>query len=372
MNRPFRIIVALVLLLTGAVAAEVAAAQVRIKDIVRLQGIRDNQLVGYGLVVGLNSSGDSLRNSPFTANSMRAMLNRMGITPGDDAMRTRNVAAVLVTANMPPLVNRGSRIDVSVSSIGDASSLAGGTLIITPLVGADGEIYAVAQGALIVSGFSEEGAAAEITNNSPTTARIPNGAVVEKQAPGDLESEPEMILELINPDFNTVVEVTDAINEFTRGEHKRPLARERDHRSIVIARPSHITAARFFAQIGSLAVTPDKPARIVVDERTGTVIIGSNVRISTVAVTHGNLTVSVVEAPRVVQPAPFSDGVTAVEPSTFIEAVEQDAALGIVEGASLAELVNGLNRMGAKPAGIIAILQGIKSAGALQASIVVQ
>ena len=349
-----------------------AVAGVRVKDIVSIQGVRDNQLIGYGLVVGLNSTGDSLRNAPFTESSMRAMLDRMGVGAGEETIRTKNVAAVLVTAKLPSFINPGSAIDVTVSSVGDAESLQGGTLVATPLYGADGEIYAVAQGALVVSGFSASGQAAEITTSTPTSGRVPNGALVERAAPGNLDGEDNLVLELINPDFNTVIEVTDRINDFTAARYGRKLAAERDQRSIIVHRPKGLTNARFFAAIGSIEVTPDIPARIVVDERTGTVVIGADVRISRVAITHGGLTVSVTEDPQVVQPLPLSRGVTAQEPNTFVDAVEAGGALGIVEGTSLSQLVNGLNSMGAKPSGIIAILQAIKSARAINATLIVQ
>lgn len=349
-----------------------AEAKVRIKDIVSIQGVRDNQLIGYGLVVGLKSTGDSLRNSPFTESSMRAMLDRMGVGAGEESIRTKNVAAVLVTARLPAFINPGSAVDVTVSSIGDAESLQGGTLVATPLYGADGEIYAVAQGSLVVSGFSAAGDAAEITTSTPTSARVPNGALVEREAPGNLEGESQLVLELINPDFNTVIEVTDRINEFTAGRFGGRLATERDHRSIVVRKPKGISNTRFFAAIGNIEVSPDSPARIVVDERTGTVVIGSDVRISEVAITHGGLTVSVVEDPKAVQPLPFSRGVTAEEPNTYVDVQETGGALGIVDGPSLRDLVNGLNSMGAKPSGIIAILQAIKSAGAIHATLIVQ
>lgn len=360
------------ILLLSMMTAATAGASVRIKDIVTIQGVRDNQLVGYGIVVGLKSTGDSLRNSPFTENTIRAMLDRIGVSAGNAAIRTNNVAAVLVTANLPAYINPGSSVDVTVSSIGDAESLQGGTLIATPLYGADGEVYAVAQGNLIVSGFSAAGEAAEVTAATPTAGRVPNGATVERAAPGNLEDEPLLVLELFNPDFNTVIEVTDRINEFTLRQFGRELAVERDHRSIEVHKPQGISNTRFFASIGELKVTPDMPARIVVDERTGTVVIGAEVRISRVAITHGSLTVSVAESPTIVQPNPFSDGETAYEPNTFVDVNEDGGAIGIVEGPTLSELVNGLNMMGAKPSGIIAMLQAIKSAGAIHAELIVQ
>ena len=349
-----------------------AQANVRIKDIVSLQGVRDNQLIGYGLVVGLAGSGDSLRNSPFTENSLKAMLDRLGIGQSNVGMRTKNVAAVVVTAKLPAFANPGLKIDVTVSSIGDASTLRGGTLLLTPLYGADGEIYAAGQGGLIVSGFSAGGAGAEVTNNVPTTARIPGGASVETSAPGNLNKEKKLVLQLTNPDFNTVISITDRINQYTKQKYGRRLAQERDQLSLEIVAPASVSNARFFASIGNLTIRPDTPARIIIDERTGTVIIGSNVKVSRVAITHGGLTVSITELPKIIQPEPFSNGVTAVESNTIVNVSEDGSAIGIVEGPDLQQLVMGLNMMGAKPTGIIAILQGIKSAGAIQAELVVQ
>ena len=348
------------------------SAQVRIKDIVALQGVRENQLLGYGLVVGLNATGDSLRNSPFTEASMKSMLDQLGIGRSNDDFRTKNVAAVLVTAKLPPFANKGTRIDLNISSIGDASSLRGGTLIFTPLFGGDGKIYASAQGGLVVSGFSAEGEAAEVSSSNPTAARIPNGGIVETPAPGNLNDEDFLILQLSNPDFDTAIAIVDRINEFARRTYNQKLATEIDHQSVVVNIPKSVSPTRFYASLGRLTIEPDTPARIIVDERTGTVIIGSRVKVSTVAITHGGLTVSVAEFPEVVQPLPFSEGETAVEPNTEIRISEDGSALGIVQGPDLQQLVNGLNMMGAKPTGIIAILQGIKSAGALQAELIVQ
>jgi len=347
-------------------------ADVRIKDIVSLQGMRENQLIGYGLVVGLNGTGDSLRNSPFTESSMKSMLDKLGIGQRDISMRTRNVAAVLVTASLPAFANPGLKIDVTASSIGDSSSLRGGTLVFTPLYGGDGEIYAAAQGSLVVGGFSAEGEAAQITSNVPTTARIPDGATVEVSAPGNLNREKKLVLQLVNPDFNTSIAITDVINKYTSKNYGKKLARERDNLSVEIVRPENISNARFFAAIGNLMIVPDTPARIVIDERTGTVIIGANVKVSRVAITHGGLTISVTELPKTSQPLPFTDGQTNVDPDTVINVIENGSSIGIVDGPDLIQLVKGLNMMGAKPTGIIAILQGIKSAGAIQAELVVQ
>jgi flagellar P-ring protein FlgI len=344
----------------------------RIKDIAILQSARDNQLVGYGLVIGLQGSGDGLRNSPFTEQSMRAMLENLGIATEGGRMRANNVAAVIVTANLPPFVQSGARIDVTVSSLGDASSLAGGTLIMTPLRAADGEIYAVAQGPVLVSGFSAQGQAEQLSQGVPTTGRVPNGAIVEREVEQRLGDLRQLILQLRNPDFSTAVRVTDSINEFALARYGRRVAAEQDARTVSINKPDGISTARFFAELENIPVYSDSPARVVVDERSGTIVIGQDVKIARVAVSHGALTVRITEMPRIVQPEPFSRGETAVEPFTAIEASRPDSKVAILDGPDLQTLVAGLNRLGVKPDGIIAILQGIKSAGALQAELVIQ
>lgn len=344
----------------------------RIKNIVSLQGVRANQLVGYGLVIGLNATGDSLRNSPFTEQSLQAMLDRMGVNIRKQTTRTRNSAAVIVTAELPAFVQTGATIDVTVSSLGDATSLLGGSLIMTPLYGADNLIYAVAQGPVTVSGFQAEGAAQTVTQNVPTSGRIPNGALVERAAPGQFIDVEMIGLELRNPDFGTAVRIADAINAYGMERFGVELARAADLRSVAVRRPPQIAATRLMAEIGEILVAPDVPARIVIDERTGTIVVGRDVQISTVAVTHGNLVVSVTETPQVSQPLPFSEGQTVVTPETDISTYEQGGMLRIVRGTNLHVLVAGLNRIGLKPRGIIAILQAIKSSGALQADLVVQ
>ncbi|NJO22892.1 MAG: flagellar basal body P-ring protein FlgI [Sphingomonadales bacterium] len=347
-------------------------AGTRIKDIVSVQGVRPNQLIGYGLVIGLNGTGDSLRNAPFTGQSIQSMLDRMGVNVRNANPRTKNVAAVIVTAELPAFVGMGSRIDVTVSSLGDATSLAGGSLVMTPLSGADNVIYAVAQGPLAVTGFSSQGKAETLTQGVPTTGRIPNGALVEREAPGRLSEEKTLVLELRNPDFNTAVRIADAINAYSVDRFGLRVAREEDLRSIVLRRPQTIGAARFIAEIGDLVAEPDVPARIVIDERTGTIVIGKDVQISTVAVAHGNLTVRVTENTKVSQPAPFSDGQTVVAPESYVSADQNGGNLAVIRGTTLQSFVGGLNKIGLKPQGIIAILQAIKSAGALQADLVVQ
>jgi len=344
----------------------------RIKDIATLQAARDNQLVGYGLVIGLKGSGDGLRNSPFTEQSVRAMLENLGIATEGGRIRATNVAAVIVTANLPPFVRSGTRIDVNVSSLGDAASLAGGTLVMTPLRAADGEIYAVAQGSVIVAGFQAQGQAEQLTQGVPTSGRVPNGAIVEREVEGGFGGMASMTLQLRNPDFSTAVRITDAINRFTNVHYGKPVAAEQDSRTVVIRKPAGISTARFFAELENIEVQSDSPAKVVVDERTGTIVIGQDVRIARVAISHGALTVRITEMPRVVQPEPFSRGETEVEPFTAIEAERPDSRVAILDGPNLQTLVSGLNRLGVKPDGIIAILQGIKSAGALQAELVLQ
>ncbi|GJD64223.1 Flagellar P-ring protein [Methylobacterium frigidaeris] len=344
----------------------------RIKDVASLKGVRDNQIVGYGLVTGLQGTGDTLRNAQFTEQSLQSMLDRMGINVRDARLRTRNVAAVMVTADLPPYVGAGSRIDVTVTSLGDATSLRGGTLLMTPLSGGDGNVYAAAQGPLAVSGFSAQGQAEQLTQGVPTAGRIPNGALIEREVPGAFRDLPELVFELKNPDFKTATMVADAINAYAMGRFRRRIASPRDQRSVVLQRPRDMILPRLVAEIGDLTIQPDVPARVVVDQRTGTVVIGRNVQISTVAVTHGNLTVRVTETPEVSQPAPFSNGQTTVVPRTEVTAREEQGRLAVIGGSDLQTLVRGLNQVGLKPTDIIAILQAVKTAGALQAELVVQ
>jgi len=358
-------------LVVFAAIAQVNAAA-RVKDIASLQDSRENLLVGYGLVVGLQGTGDGLRNSPFTEQSMKAMLSSLGIAAGDRSARSKNLAAVIVTAKLPTFARPGARLDVTVSSIGDATSLSGGTLVMTPLRGADSQIYAAAQGAIIVSGFQAEGQAESVTRGVPTTARIPNGGIVEKGIQSELGEVNLMQLQLRNPDFSTAIAVTDAINAFAETRYGVRVARELDSSTISLNRPEGISTARFFADIEKLEVETDTVARVVMDERTGTVVIGQDVKVSKVAVSHGTLSVTVTELPRVVQPNPFSNGETAVEPNTEVNINETSGQIATVQGTDLQQLVGGLNQLGVKPSDIIAILQAIKSAGALQAELVLQ
>ncbi|KQT45281.1 flagellar biosynthesis protein FlgI [Aureimonas sp. Leaf454] len=345
---------------------------VRIKDITTIKGVRDNQLVGYGLVIGLQGSGDSLRNSPFTEQSLQSMLDRMGVNVRSNNPRTKNVAAVVVTADLPPFIGTGSRIDVSVSSLGDAQSLMGGTLVMTPLYGPDGEIYAVAQGSLAVTGFTSQGESESLTQGVPTSGRIAGGAIIEREVKrADVETD-QITMELRNPDYRTAIRIVDAINAFAGPKYGKPVARENDLRTISLTRPIKVSSTRFIADLGDLTIKPEQSAKVVIDERTGTVVIGNDVQISTVAVTHGNLTVRITEMPQVSQPEPFSDGQTVVTSNTTVDAQQEGGNFAYVAGANLDTVVRGLNRLGLKPTGIIAILQAIKTSGALQADLVVQ
>ncbi|MGY6707026.1 MAG: flagellar basal body P-ring protein FlgI [Rhizobiaceae bacterium] len=364
----------LVLTLLAMILAATATAQAssRIKDVAMLQNARDNQLIGYGLVIGLQGTGDNPRNAPFTEQSMHAMLENLGIATQGTQARSRNVAAVIVTANLPPFIRSGDRIDVTVSAMGDANSLRGGTLVMTPLRAPDGDIYAVAQGQVSVSGFDAQGQAETVTRGVPTNGRVANGAIVEREIPAGFANESVLSLQLRNPDFSTAVRITDAINAYAQSRFGRNVATEQDSRTVHLRRPDGVSTARFWSELENLVVESDTPARVVVDERTGTIVIGQDVRIARVAVSHGNLTVRITEMPRVVQPEPFSFGETEIEPFTQIDVDEEDGRVGILEGSDLESLVAGLNSLGVKPDGIIAILQGIKSAGALQGELVLQ
>lgn len=355
-----------------AISFAAPASASRLKDIATFEDVRDNQLTGYGLVVGLQGTGDGLRNAPFTEQSFRSLLDSFGIAAESGRARLKNIAAVMVTAELPAFARKGNRIDVRVASLGDATSLQGGTLVMTPLRGADGEVYAVAQGPVVIGGFRAAGQAESVSAGVPTTGRVPSGAIVEAEVAAPLAEGGNLLLSLRTADFSTALRIVDAINVLSTNRHGVAAAREVDARAIDVRIPKKVSAARFIAEIENIEVDPDTPARVVLDENTGTVVIGQNVRIDRVAVTHGTLTVRVTEMPRVVQPAPFSQGETAVEPATIVETNQPDTQLAIVDGVSLQSLVEGLNLLGVKATDVIAILQAIKSAGALQAEIVLQ
>src|SRR5262245_54406990 len=345
-----------------------AGATSRIKDLANIEGVRQNQLIGYGLVVGLNGTGDTLNNIPFTKQSLTAMLERLGVNIRGQTIRTGNVAAVMVTANLPPFGTQGTRIDVTVSALGDAKSLQGGTLLVTPLLGADGNVYAVAQGSLAVAGFQAQGDAAKITRGVPTVGRISNGAIIEREIEFALNRLMQLRLALRNPDFTTAKRIASAVNDFLGSPTAEPL----DNSTVQLTIPAkfHSNVVALVTEIEQLQIEPDLPAKVVIDERSGVIVMGRDVRVSTVAVAQGNLTVTVAETPQVSQPQAFSRGRTVVVPRTRIGVQEDGKKLALVkEGVSLQQLVDGLNALGIGPLDMIAILQAIKAAGAIQADI---
>lgn len=351
-------------------SVNLAAATSRIKDIADFEGIRENQLVGYGLVVGLNGTGDSLGSSPFTEQSLRVMLNRLGAGVGDANFNTNNVAAVMVTANLPPFATAGTRIDVTVSALGDSESLRGGTLLVTQLLGAGGDVYALAQGSIAISGFVAEGDAASIVQGVPTSGRISNGAIVEREIPFKLASLRSVKLSLRNPDLTTSRRIAKTINAFIGRGTAEPL----DPATVQLRLTSNFNGniVDLLTDIEQLLVEPDQAARVVIDEASGTIVMGKDVRLSPVAVAQGNLTLFVSETPIADQAQPFApNGQTLELPRTEVIAEEpSDAKLGVVGGGvTLKDLVDGLNALGVGPRDMITILQAIKSAGALQAEI---
>jgi len=342
------------------------AGAVRIKDIAGIMGVRDNQLLGYGLVVGLNGTGDG-SDSDFTYQSLDAFLKRNGITtPGP--VEAENVAAVVVTANLPAFARPGMRIDVQVSSIGDAKNLQGGTLLMTPMKAGDGKIYAVAQGPLSIGGFKAEQGGTSIQENHPTVGQIANGAIIERSAAIDLTDRTQFTLALKNPDFVTATRMAQAIDVSLN----RHLAQAVDAASVGVLIPAeyHGRVADFISMVEVITVNPDQRARVVLDERTGTVIIGEEVRISTVAIAHGSLSIMITYDENVVQPKEFSQGETAKEQRSSVQVAKQNTQLTVVpEGVTIMELVSGLNALGVSPRDLIAILQAIKAAGAMQADL---
>ncbi|WP_428671276.1 flagellar basal body P-ring protein FlgI [Roseibium sp.] len=359
---------AVCVLAAGTLLAPAKAAS-RIKDIADFEGIRENQLIGYGLVVGLNGTGDSLNNTPFTQQSLQAMLERLGVNTRNVDLNTNTVAAVMVTANLPPFSTQGTRIDVSVSALGDAESLQGGTLLVTPLVGADGEVYAIAQGSIAIGGFSAQGDAASIVRGVPTAGRIANGGLVERELDFKLASLTTLRLALRNPDLTTARRVALSINELIGMPTAEPL----DPATVRIDLPQLYDGniVDLLTDIEQLIVEPDLAARIVIDENSGIIVMGQDVKVSMVAVAQGNLTVTIAESPQVSQPNPFSGGQTAVVPRSDISVNEEGSTkLAIVpQTVTLKQLVDGLNALGIGPRDMISILQAIKAAGALQADI---
>src|ERR1700723_4303017 len=366
MNRTLRATLTALAVLGCAVST--AAAKSRIKDLASIEGIRQNQLLGYGLVFGLNGTGDTLNNTPFTKQSLQAMLERLGVNIRGQQIRTGNVAAEMVTADLPPFATQGTRIDVTASAMGDAKSLEGGTLLVTPLLGADGNVYAVAQGSLAIGGFQAEGEAAKITRGVPTVGRIVHGAIIEREIEFALNRLPNVRLALRNADFTTAKRIAAAVNDYLGAKPAEPI----DPSTVQLSIPPEFkgNVVAFLTEIEQLQVEPDLAARIVIDERSGIIVMGRDVRVATVAVAQGNLTVSISESPQVSQPNPLSRGRTVVTPNTRVGVTEDGKKFALVrDGVSLQQLVDGLNGLGIGPRDLIGIRQAIKAAGAIQADI---
>jgi flagellar P-ring protein precursor FlgI len=353
------------------VAAEAAHAE-RVKDLASVQGVRANQLVGYGLVVGLAGTGDQTSQAPFTIQSIKNMLIRYGVTiPANTNPQLKNVAAVTVHADLPPFSKTGQTIDITVSSIGNAQSLRGGSLIMTPLVGADGEVYAIAQGSLVVGGFGVSGKdGSSIAVNVPSAGRIPNGATVEREVPNGFTTEPYVMLNLHSPDFTTSARLTEGINKLL-GEGT---AQSVDGVSVKVAAPvdaSQRTA--YLATLEAIEIEPgDAPARVIINSRTGTVVIGSRVRVMPAAVSHGSLTVTITERASVSQPAEFGRDDTVVVPESSISVNQPTARMFVFDaGVDLNDIVRAVNQVGAAPGDLVAILEALKESGALRAELIV-
>lgn len=348
------------------------SSQIRLKDLVEFDGVRGNDLVGYGLVVGLNGTGDGLRNAPFTEDIMSNILERLGVNVTGEQFRPKNVAAVFVTASLPPFSRAGGRIDVTVSAIGDSKSLLGGTLVMTPMNGADGQIYAVAQGTIIAGGVAAGGAGATVVEGVPTAGVIPAGARVEREIEFDFTSLDQLRLALRAPDFTTAARIEEVINN----DFGRPVATMLDSGTVMlsIAATRMPSPAHALARIEDLTIEPEQRARVVVDQASGTIVIGADVRISNVAVSQGNLTLRVEENPLVVQPNPFTEGETIVVPRTSAS-IQNPPGIGLAEiseTTSLSDVVAGLNALGVAPRDMIDILKSISAAGALHAEFVVR
>ena len=367
-HRLSRCLVRLLLVSLACLVALPAQAE-RIRELATFAGVRDNVLVGYGLVVGLDGTGDQTMQAPFTGQSLTNMLSELGITvPPGTNMQLRNVAAVMITADLPPFARPGQRIDLNVSSVGNARSLRGGTLLMTPLKGADGETYAIAQGNVLVVGAGAEAGGSAVQINQQAGGRIAGGAMVEREVPLDLGANGGLLeLELKQADFGTAQRVVSAIND----EFGRPVAAARNGRVIALDGPANDNSrVNFMAQVENIRVTPtEAPAKVVLNSRTGSVVMNSSVTLRRAAVAHGNLSIVIDTRFDVSQPAPFGEGETVVVPDTDIEITQQDAYLRVVEGADLVEVVNALNALGATPQDLMAILEALKASGSLRADL---
>lgn len=346
-----------------------AAASSRIKDIADFEGVRENQLVGYGLVVGLNGTGDNIKSINFAKESLISMLDQLGINARDGQLKSKNIAAVMVTASLPPFARQGSRIDVMVSAMGDAKSLQGGTLIATPLSGANGEVYAVAQGQIATGSVSAQGNNASVTRGVPTSGRIANGAIIENEIDFALDSLKNIRIALRNPDFTTARRISDAINAMLG----QPASKALDPATVDLQIPQEYEdkIVDLMTKVEQLQVQPDQLAKVVIDESSGIIVIGKDVKINRLAIAQGNLTIKISEIPMVSQPLPFSNGTTVTQNVTAIDVNEEvNSKLSVLDtGVNLQELVDGLNALGVTPRDLISILQAVKASGALQADI---
>ena len=341
---------------------------IRLKDLISIKGVRYNQLIGYGLVVGLNGTGDN-KGTGFTTQSLSNMMKNMGIYVNKNKMKIKNVAAVIITSKLPPFARIGNKIDIVLSSVGDAKSLSGGTLLLTPLKGVNGQVYAIAQGAVAVGGYGASGdAGGGTTKNHPLVARIAGGATVEKEIDFALNDKHKLLFSLKNPDFTTACRLSDAINKKTGKNSAVTL----DSSTIQVNIPAsmHSKVPGFIASIELLEIQPDTIAKIIVNEKTGTIVVGENVRISTVAVSHGNLSITIKETVKVSQPEPFAKGSTVIVSDTKIDIDEENKKVILIpEGATIGHLVRALNAIGVTPRDLISIFQSIKALGALQADL---
>ncbi len=358
----------LIFALAFVLPSSLAQAQTRIKDVVDVEGVRDNLLVGYGLVVGLQGTGDRLQNAVFTRESLVGMLERLGVNARDDTLRTRNIAAVMVTATLPPFRRQGTRIDVTVSALGDAASLRGGTLLVTPLVGADGEVYAVSQGPIAVGGTDVQAGGANVNTGVVTAGSITSGGIIEREIPYNLVQQGRIRLSLKNADFSTARNIEEAINQYAG----RQVALMIDPATIIVIAPPDSNAnglIRLLTEIEQLPVTTDTPAKVVVNEKTGVIVMGDNVRINQVAIAQENLTIRVTTTPAQESGNPFlppAGGETTID----VEVEDVTNGFAVVSGSpNLRDLIEGLNQLGVTPRDMISILQAIKAAGALQAEI---
>lgn len=367
------ILVAFTLLVVDGFGVSNCFAAVRLKDIARVEGVRDNQLIGYGLVVGLNGTGDS-SSTDFTFQSIVSMLENMGVTVSKDDISVSNVAAVVVTANLPPFIQPGNRIDVTVSSLGNATDLQGGTLLMTPLMAANGNVYAVAQGALSIGGFNTGtagGGGASVQKNHPTVGRIPDGALIEREVPTRFVKENALKIVLRRPDFTTSSRVVKSINKYLNAD--KAFALDAGTIKVFIPEGKRDRIIGFIAELESVAVEPDSVARIVINERTGTIVAGQHVKISTIAVSHGNLSIEIKSRYNVSQPPSFAEsGSTVVtsETQTYIE--EEESRMIVLDaGVNIGDVASALNALGVTPRDMISIFQAMKEAGALQAELVI-